>query len=158
MTVFQIIEAREYHCGQIIRRLRAEHREALVGFGVHAHGEIRKNFDMSAFRRAWLIDGRLGAVFGITGSVMASQGYGWLAISEEGTKYPIEIAKETRRQFAAIMTTKHDVITTLLPEDKTALRYAHWIGFEQMHTTPVPFGNGRVIAMRYRGRSLARAA
>ena len=158
MTDFRIIEAREHHCGKIIRRLRMEHLAALVGLGVHAHGEIRKNFDISGYRRAWLVDGALGAVWGITGPLMSSQGYGWLAISEEGTKYPIEIAKETKRQFAAIMLTKRDVITTLLPEDKTAMRYAQWIGFEQMHTTPVPYGNGRVIAMRYRGPSLARAA
>ncbi len=158
MTTFQIIEGREHHCGAIIRKLRHEHRASVQLLGISAHGDLRKNFDMSTFRKAWLIDGQLGAVFGVTGPLMTSHGYCWLAISEEGTKYPIEIVKETKRQFAAIMTTKRDLITTLLPEDRTALRFAHFLGFEQMHTTPVPYGNGRVIAMRYRGRSLARAA
>lgn len=158
MAKFEVIEGREYHCGQIIRRLRTEHRAAVAGLGVHAHGEIRKNFDISSFRRAWLIDGSLGAVFGVTGPLMASHGYCWLALSEEGARYPVEIVKETRRQFADIMLTKRDLVTMLLPEDKAALRFAAWLGFEQMHTIPVPYGKGRVIAMRYRGQSLAKAA
>jgi hypothetical protein len=70
MTRFQVIEAKEHHCGQIVRRLRAEHARAIAGFGVHAHREIRTNFDASAFRRAWLIDGRLAALFGVTGALL----------------------------------------------------------------------------------------
>lgn len=158
MTEFRIIEGREHHCGAIVRHLREGQRTALIGLGVNPHREIRQNFDASAFRRAWMIDDRLGALFGVTGPILASHGYCWLALSQIGTRYPVYMAKETRRQFEIIMQTKRDLITTLLPEDTAALRFADWMGFEQAHTAPVPYGTGRVIAVRYRGKSLARAA
>lgn len=150
MTDFAIIEAREYHCGQIVRRLREDQRASMIGLGVNPHREIRKNFEASAFRRAWLVDGHLGALFGVTGPLIATNGYCWLALSERGEKYPIEVVKETRRQIAAIMRTKRELITTLLPEDKVAFRFATWLGFEVAHTAPIPYGTGRVIAIRYR--------
>ncbi len=158
MTEFSIIEGREFHCGQIVRHLREGQRAAVLGLGVNPHREIRTNFDASAFRRAWLVDGKLGALFGITGSLASSHGYCWLALSQAGTRYPVEIVKETRRQFGIIMQTKRELYTTLLPEDRAAIRFADWLGFEQAHTVPVPYGSGRVISVRYRGNSLARAA
>lgn len=150
MTKFEIIEAREYHCGQIVRRLRENQRVAVMGLGVNPHREIRRNFDLSSVRKAWLVDGQLGAVWGITGPLVATKGYCWLALSERGTRYPIEVVKETRRQIAAIMQTKQEIFTTLLPEDKVAMRFADWLGFEVAHTATIPYGTGRVIAIRYR--------
>lgn len=158
MTEFRVIEGREHHCGQIVRRLRENQREILIGLGVNAHREIRTNFDVSAFRRAWLVDGRLAALFGVTGPLLTAQGYCWLALSDIATKYPIEVVKETKRQFAIIMQTKREIYTTLLPEDRAAIRFADVLGFEQAHAAPVPYGNGRVIAVRYRGPSIAAAA
>lgn len=158
MTDFKITEGREYHCGQMVRQLRESQRTALIGLGVNPHREIRKNFDASAFRRAWLVDGHLGALFGVTGPLIASSGYCWLALSDRGARYPVEVVKETRRQFAIIMQTKREIFTTLLPEDRTAIRFADFLGFEQAHTAPVPYGTGRVIAIRYKGLSLTRAA
>lgn len=157
MTEFSIVEGREYHCGQIVRRLRENQHGAMIGLGVNPHREIRKNFDASAFRRAWLVDGELGALFGVTGSLISSGGYGWLALSDRGARYPIEVVKETRRQFALIMQTKREIYTTLLPEDRVAMRFAEYMGFEQAHTAPVPYGTGRVIVIRYRP-DLAQAA
>lgn len=158
LTNFCVIEAQAHHCGAIVRQLRESHRAAVVRLGVNPHREMRQNFDASAFRRAWLVDGKLGAVFGVTGPLIAAHGYCWMALSLIGARYPVAIAKETRRQFEIIMQTKRDLVTTLLPEDGVSLRFAGWAGFEQVHTAPISYGTGRVIAVRYQGPSLARAA
>lgn len=158
MTEFQIVEAREYHCGQIIRRLREEHHAAIAGLGVNAHREIRANFADSAYRRAWLINGRLAALGGVTGPLASSQGFIWLALTAQATRYPLEIVKEARRQIDHILETKRDLVTSLIPGDRTAIRFATFLGFEIAHTSMVPYGKGEVISVRYRGKSLARAA
>ena len=158
MTTFQVIEAREYHCGQIVRRLREEHRAAVIGLGVNPHREIRASFDQSAYRRAWLVDGRLAGLGGVTGSLASSQGMIWLALTAHAIKYPIEIVKEARRQLDVISETKRDLVSSLIPGDRTAIRFATMLGFEIAHTMTVPYGNGEVISVRYRGKSLARAA
>ncbi len=151
MGRFEIIPGRQYHCGQIIRRLRAEHRAAVVSLGIAPHQSLRANFDISMFTRAWLIDGELAGLGGVTGSEISSTGYVWLALSEKATRYPVEIVKETRRQMARIMVTKRDLVTLIIPEDKTSLRFATWLGFEAVDPTPIPCGNGRVLLIRYQG-------
>lgn len=158
MTEFRIIEAREYHCGQIIRRLREEHHAAIMGLGVNAHREIRAKFDDSAFRRAWLIDDRLAGLGGVTGPLASSSGFIWLALTAQATRYPVAIMKEAQRQIDQILETKRDLVTSLIPGDRTAIRFATRLGFEVAHTSMVPYGNGEVISVRYRGKSLARAA
>lgn len=104
---------------------------------------------MSMFTRAWMIDGELAALGGVTGAKIASTGYIWLALSERATKFPIEVAKEARRQLAHVMLIKHDLVTTIIPEDKASLRFATWLGFTIVDPTPIPLGTGRAILIRY---------
>lgn len=150
MGRFEVIPGKPQHCGAIIRRLRAEHRAAVASIGISAHHSLRSNFDVSMFTRAWMIDGELAALGGVTGSEISSTGMVWLALSEKATRFPVEIVKETRRQMARIMLTKRDLVTLIIPEDKASLRFATWLGFETVDPTPIPYGNGRVLLIRYR--------
>jgi hypothetical protein len=127
MPKFEIIEARPYHCGQIVRRLRTEHRAAILG--INAHQELRDRFEASGFRRAWLIDGNLCALGGVAGGALSRVGYIWLALSQQALDYPIAIVKEAQRQLAEIMTVKRELATVILPNDKAAMRLAIFLGF-----------------------------
>lgn len=159
MGRFQIIEAKAHHCGAIIRRLREEHQEAVAWLGINSHREIRDKFDASTFRRAWTIDGRLAGLGGVVGTAISSEGFVWLALTNEASRHPFAVAREARRQLAAIMVTKRALYTNLTPEDKTALRFAMRLGFEVLDPTPRPVGRGRVISARYTGaREVERAA
>lgn len=148
---YQIVGAKIWHCGQIIRKLREEHREATAWLGINSHQEIRDRFDASFFARSWLIDGNLAAMGGVCGSVLSDEGFVWLALTQEATRYPYAAAREAIRQVWQIMAVKHSLITTLIPTDKAALRFAMRLGFEVEHPTPIPVGNGHVIAVRYPG-------
>jgi len=150
MGRFEIIPGRQFHCGAMVRRLRAEQRDAITALGVNLHSNLRSNFDASMFSRAWLVDGELAGLGGVTGSELSTTGYVWLALSEAATKFPIEIARETRRQLARVLLTKRDLITTIIPEDAKSLRFAEWLGFDIVEPTPVPVGNGRVLIVKYR--------
>ena len=54
-------------------------------------------------RKAWLIDGKLSALGGVTGSKMSSTGFVWLALSSAAMKYPIQIVKTARAQLDEII-------------------------------------------------------
>ncbi len=122
----------------------------MIAIGVDLHHSIRSNFDISAFSRAWLIDGQLAGLGGVTGPEISSTGNIWLALSQQATQFPVEVAKEARRQINRILITKRDLVTTIIPEDKKSLRFAEWLGFNIVGPTPVPYGNGRVLIVRYR--------
>lgn len=173
MAIFQVIEAKPFHCGQMARLLRVEHRKALALVGVDTHRELRASFDDSYFRKAWLIDGKLAGLGGVRGTSLSPFGFVWLALSAEALKYPLEIVREARWQMRFIMTTKMEIYTTLIDHDETARRFAVFMGFhvaeegegarahtrggrralvryiEEDHPQRVPFGDSHVVAMGY---------
>lgn len=147
--MFTPIEAKAHHCGQMVRSLRAEHQQAVAALGINAHRDLRDRFMQSTIRRAWSLDGKLAGLLGVTGSALSAQGLIWLAITDEAAKHPVAVLRECRRTIDEIMIVKRELFTTLIPDDKTALRFAMYLGFEVAHTTPIPVGRGHVIAVRY---------
>jgi|GEM_PF-2178061 len=129
MPTFEIVEARQYHCGAMARALRMEHRKAVAVTGFNAHYELAARFRDSAFRRVWLIDGQLAALGGVTGGLMEPSGQVWLALSHRALRYPVHLVREARRQLAEIMTIKHEIFTLALGTDEAALRFALFLGF-----------------------------
>lgn len=157
MSRFEIVEAKSWHCGQIVRRLRWQHRSALAVLGVKSHHEIRHKFDDSAFRRAWLIDGQLAGLGGVTGPAIASEGMVWLALTDEAMDYPVAVAREARRQLDGLFVTKHRLFTFLASQDHDAMKFAMWLGFEVNNPTPIPVGNGHVLSVSYSRAALQAA-
>lgn len=129
MPLFETIDAKAHHCGQIVRVLRREHRDALIMLGVDAHRELRACFDASYLRRAWFADGRLIGLGGIMGAAMSSSGFIWLALSEQATRYPVAAVKEARRQIAEALATKATLIAGTVTGDFTSARFIHALGF-----------------------------
>jgi hypothetical protein len=152
MTYFDVTEAKVWHCGAIIRRLRSEHKAAVAWLGLNSHREIRDKFDASSFSRAWWVDGKLSGLGGIMGSALSTSGFVWLALTEEAAAHPYAVAREATRQMAEIMQAKHVLRTTLIPEDRTALRFATRLGFEIEHPTPIPVGRGCVLSVIFARR------
>jgi hypothetical protein len=150
MPRFETIEARPYHCGQIVRRLRREHRAAIVG--INAHQEIRDRFLASSFRRAWLIDGELCALGGVVGGALSTVGYIWLVLSQRALDHPVAVVREARRQLDDIMATRHELAAVIIPQDKAALRFAIFLGFhvaDQGLGSPASTRMERVALRRY---------
>ncbi|SDD95511.1 hypothetical protein SAMN05216337_1017147 [Bradyrhizobium brasilense] len=168
-----MIEAKRHHCGQMARILRIEHQQAVARLGINAHRELVARFSESAFRRACLRDGRLIALWGVTGSALASAGYVWLAMSVEATRLPLAAVRETRRQLDEIMVLKRTLVTSILDGDAAAMRFAVFLGFvpadepgalpavsrdgrrdlarrsERSEGARLPIGSGSAVTMSY---------
>jgi hypothetical protein len=172
---FQVTEAEIYQCSQIVRFLRAEHCEAFKRTRTDVYRELRATFVQSSFRRAWLVDGKLAALFGVTGMMLSSHGYCWLLLSEAARRYPIAIVKKARRQLAEIMITKRELTAIVIAGDEAAQRLAIFLGFHVSHDSGqcspafsrgarreftrflcteskfrIPLGDGYVVALGYR--------
>lgn len=125
----QIIDAKPYHCGAMSRLLRYEHQRQLILMGLSVHAGLRATFDASYYRKAWMVDGRLSALWGIIGSTLGTEGLVWLAIAERATRYPLSIVKLARQQLEEISTLKAELFTTVISDDPAALRLAVFLGF-----------------------------
>jgi hypothetical protein len=129
MPHFELVEAKAWHCGAMSRLLRLEHHEAVTMVGLDSHRELRRVFDESIYRKAWLIDGKLASIGGVVGSVLSATGMIWLAFSGRATKYPLAMTKLMQRQLAEIMLTKRHLITTIMDGDLASERFAIFLGF-----------------------------
>jgi hypothetical protein len=137
MTEVRFVEGQPHHCGQMARALRHEYRDIFAAIGLNAHRELRAEFDRSYFRRTALVDGRVAAMWGVSGTKLSSTGYAWLALSQEATKHRVEIVRRTRRELDDIMQSKVVIQARILPGDETARRFARFLGFR-------PAGEGMI--------------
>lgn len=167
---FEIVEGQVWHCGQMMRSLRYEHQSAIFRLGVNGHRGLREAFDASWFRRAWLIDGALAGLGGVTGSFIGSHGHVWLALSQAAMRHPLEIVREGRRQIDLVMRIKTTLTASVLDTDEPAKRFAAFMGFgppgmarpvsrdgrrlvlREIETNPDyrhPIGSGAMVALCY---------
>ena len=129
MIDYTIVEAKPWHCGQISRILRDEHREAIAKTGLNTHRELRAAFDESCIRRACIVDGKVIAIGGVVAPEASAYGIVWLAVAQDFRKYRIALIKEARRQLDDVMLVKRFLICTVLDHDETAKRFAAFMGF-----------------------------
>ena len=151
---------------------------AVAKLGLDSHRELAGRFGQSAFRRAFLIDGVLEGLGGVTGSMLSSEGYVWLALSNKAARHPLVLVREASRQLAEIMVTKRLLMTSLLEDDFAAKRFAIFLGFvvaddarakpavsrpgrraafariEGDHEARFPLGLGSAVALVYRGEMM----
>lgn len=171
---FQIIPAKPWHCGAMVRRLRIEQRVAVARLGVDSHRELFDRFGQSTVRRALLIDGKLEGIGGVTGSALSGEGYVWLALSQKAVRYPLALLRIVRAQLDLVMQTRSVLVTTVLEGDEAAKRFAIFLGFvsganamaqpaasragrralqatiENDDEARLPLGSGTAIALAYR--------
>ena len=123
------VDAKLWHCGQLTRTLRAEHRIILEHMQVPTHRELREAFQASYICKAWLLDGKLGAIAGVCGPAATSDGVLWMAISDEMAKHPSAVARRALKFVARVMKTKRHLSTAILDGDKAGMAFAYFLGF-----------------------------
>lgn len=149
----EIVDAKLHYCGRMARNLRHEHAASFLRLGLNGHRSIRQTLAMSTgFRRALLLDGVLAGMWGVCGSAMSPFGNVWVVFTQDATRYPILLVKETRRQLDEMMILKNQLVTTVFEGDHTAMRFAAFLGFHvdgELEGAPAFSKGGRKRLVRY---------
>jgi hypothetical protein len=153
MPTFELIPAKRYHCGQIIRRLRRSQAETFLAMGLDPHAELWATFSQSSFKRAWLIDGRLAGICGVTGSLASSTGMAWAALSAEAARYPKETTKTARRVLDNALQNRHELFASVFANDHVSVRWARFLEFE-----PIESIDGVIFMRRRSCRNLMKSS
>jgi hypothetical protein len=135
--ISEVIEAKRFHCGQMIRRLRQDHAAVLAGAKIDAHRNLADIFDCSTWRRAWFLDGKLMAIAGVEGPLCSASGEIWLAVAEAALKHRLLTAKVIRDQLGNLSRYKRTLIATVLSDDPVSVRMARRLGFSVKDETSI---------------------
>lgn len=128
--ISEIVPARRYHCGQISRLLRDQQAQVILHAGRKPHHDLRRAYDASSFRASWLIDGKLMAMGGLTGSILSPEGFLWLAISKEAEEeHPIATARAARYQVEAMLEKKERLYVSVLKDDRKSVALCYSLRF-----------------------------
>jgi hypothetical protein len=149
---FRLVPAKIWHCGAMIRKLREAQAGALASIGIRSHAELRARFAESSLKLSWEIDGKLSALGGVTGSLLSSTGFIWLALAEEATRYPRQTALTARVQLAEIMKTRHEVFSVMFPSDAASMRWIKFLKFEDAEQQPQWVPAGAVLMVHRKGQ------
>jgi hypothetical protein len=150
----QIVDAKQWHCGQMVRHMRRAHMEAFVRVGLNSHRELRNAVAMSGFCRSLLLDGQLASMWGCGGSLLSPIGMVWVVFTEKAIQaHPVLLLKLTKAQLDEMMLTKDELVTIALEGDEAAIRFMAFLGFHVSHELP-----GRVAYSKSARRALVRFA
>ena len=127
--MISIHPAQPWHCGAMVRRMRDAQVNLAIMLGRDAHADLRQCQALSGFSRSWMDDGKIMAMMGVIGPLLATDGVVWLVIAKEATQHPLLIAREAQRTLQFIMTIKHRLYASPSSEDPRSVRFAEWLGF-----------------------------
>lgn len=128
---YTIVDAKFHHCGPLARRICAGRWLAYREAGVDPKVRLRDCWGASLLAKSMIIDGRVVAMGGVTGSLMARSGTVWLVISSEAAAYPLALVKEARKQLRALLKVKPELRALIVAQDGPALRFAEILGFKR---------------------------
>ncbi|TXH14669.1 MAG: hypothetical protein E6R03_08725 [Hyphomicrobiaceae bacterium] len=123
------VEAKLYHCGRMARALRSAHKDVLISHALDTHRDLRHTFAHSMMREAWLLDGRLVAMAGITGSMLDTEGDVWMALSDDAEKHPFAVARHALDYLRRASVIRRSLVTAILTDDEKSVQFAYFLGF-----------------------------
>ena len=149
--IYAIRDAKWTDCGAMAHNLCDGRWLAYNRAGLNPHRKLRELFAASSIRRSWLINGRIAAMGGVTGTLLSRRGIVWTAVSPEATKHRFALIREAHRQLREISQTK-TLCATLQEQDSTSTLFAEFLGFR---VEGEPFYDERlgvrILPMVYRG-------
>jgi len=134
MIDFSIIDAKPFHVGNILRKMRRAHRDACTALGGDLHHELSDLYGQSSIRKAIIQNGNLVALFGMKSAFCETSGFVWLVLSDGLSPQSLTVIRQARKQLDILSVGKAELKTTVPAADRLAVRMASLLGF-----SPIPF-------------------
>jgi hypothetical protein len=108
--------------------------------GLNPHKELRDIFIKSREVFSWFLDGKLMGMGGIIGTLVSNSVHVWIAVSQEGLRYPREFLTICNNGLSWLKTSHDEITATVMSHDETAVRYIRKLGFVKVFGNDCPEG------------------
>ena len=147
MTI-EIVSTLPEHITELRENLRESDRKEIACFGLPERKAIWRSYKVSILCKTALVDGKVGAIWGIGGCVLDNVGNPWLLTSDLCDKYPLKFAIEYRKEVRRILGL-FNVLENMVDASYTkAVKMLEISGFQL--SEGVPIGPHKAIFRKFR--------
>lgn len=153
MTVYRVVPATLEHIDEILPNLRrADVVEGEIATGLSAKEALVLSVQSSFEAIAAYADDRLVMLAGVVpASLISSNAAPWMVGTDELTKHAFKLCRENRRYVKKWLTWFPYLENWVDAENKVALKWLKWLGFEL--EDPIPWGGSGHFFIRFHQRA-----
>lgn len=130
MTAYEIMPATLCHLRALAGTMRAADRSEIEATGEKARHVLFRLWRQSSPRRAALVEGELAAVWGCTSPPLLTVGEVWAFTTPAIERVPLAFFRETKREVADLMQTRHALVSGVMDGYDKAIRFFGMVGFK----------------------------
>lgn len=130
--MYELVDADAAHVSDLVEKLRREDDETEALLGIDAHEKLSMIYDLSKYRKSWLVDGKLSAMGGVMETPRSGVGEMWLSMTRGAKQHVSPLYRAVGAQLAEIQPTR-DLVTTIVRADEDRWRFARHCGFRLQH-------------------------
>jgi hypothetical protein len=123
---------------RIAANLRNEDAAEITGFGLDPRTALRNSFRHAILRKTAFVDGKIAAMWGLGGAMLADSGTPWLMTTPVVERVPVMFLKVGRAQLAEMLTHRNFLENVVLASYRRACRFLEVLGF--VLDPPKPIG------------------
>lgn len=137
-NMVEIVDSLPSHVAQLKGNLRPEDIKEVLRLGVSVERALWRSYKESLIRKTALIDGRVAAMWGAKGGVMAKEGMVWLLTSPDVKKVsPLQFARIYQEQVYNMLKIFPILENYVDASYSSAIRLLEIIGFTVYEPEPV---------------------
>lgn len=100
---YKIVDGTLAHLAELRRHMRDNDRLEITCMGLSVKRALFESYRNSGVRKTALIDGKVGAMWGVGGNFLSGKGTPWLLTTGEIEKLPIAFVKEARKEVRKML-------------------------------------------------------
>lgn len=129
MVSCEIINAEKEHLNLLLSNMRRMDIDECKAGGLSPGRALKQSFRSSYYARTAFFDGKVAAMWGLSGSVASPIAYAWSLTTPEAEKAPFTFARRARKELDLALSIKPIITACIWTEYKQAIRFFELLGF-----------------------------
>jgi hypothetical protein len=134
----EVVPAKFEHIFDLAKSLRQDDIAEIKGGGQRPYESLRECFRKSVYKQTALVDGKVGAMWGVSGDLLGKSGRVWFLTSVESDKiHQLKFARLYAKEVASMLQLFPRLENWCLTKYSKSLRLLKLCGFTVGHPQPV---------------------
>lgn len=136
-----IVDTAPYHLREMAIAMQSDSAETAIKMGLTPLKALWDSYRRSIICKSAFIDGKLAAIWGVSGSMMSEIGRPWLVLTPETQEYPMQVAFRYRSEINKMLD-MFQVLEEYVPEsNEKSQRMLELMGFK-ISKNKIPLNDG----------------